>query len=136
MTFNVTGIDMGLEEDNQPIVYFYDETGYGGGRTTGGFQGDLRNYKLKYYDDNGDIASESYHGSRFSSDQTYSITLEWQTGANGYVKSIINGSEFSKPGSVDEHFTIGIGWPPAVRNGWAGAVYTEIVWPEGAKQVQ
>jgi len=134
ISFTVKGIDMDLEKDKQPIVFFYDSKGYGGGRTTGGFQGELRNYKLKYYSSNGQIASESYHGSRFSSSQSYNIVLEWQTGA-GFVKSTIDGKEFSKPGGVSETFTLGIGYAPTVP-GWEGAVYTNIVWPKGSKEIK
>lgn len=135
ITFNVTGIDMDLESDKQPIVYFYDNKGYGSGRTTGGFQGELRNYKLKFYDTNGNIASESYHGYSFRSSETYQVTLEWATGSNGFVASTVNGQEFRKYASVADTFTLGIGWPPS-GDGWNGAVWTNVVWPTGATQVQ
>ena len=99
---------------------------------TGGFQGELRNYKLKYYGSNGKIASESYHGVKFSSSQTYNVVLEWKTGGGGYVQSTVDGRPFMKVGSVSETFTLGIGNAPTVP-GFQGAVYTNIVWPAGAK---
>ncbi len=68
ISFSVKGVDMGLEEDKQPVVHFYDSHGYGAGRKTGGFHGELRNYKLKYYDLTNRCVSESYHGYRFRSD--------------------------------------------------------------------
>lgn len=135
MSFTVTGIDMDKEIDNQPIVHFFDSLGYGGGRATGGFQGDLRNYKLKYYGSHGILESEDYHGFVFKSDQSYDIVLEWKTGIEGYVQATVNGAVCNKPGAVAENFTVGIGWPPAVRNGWAGAVYTDIVWPKGSQKI-
>jgi hypothetical protein len=136
ISLTLTGVDMDLDRDSQPLIYFYDAKGYGGGRTTGGFQGDLRNFKLKYYGTHGEIESESYHGSRFRSTESYNIVLEWKTGNDGYVRSTINGSVFEKPGAVGESFTVGIGYPPAVRPGWDGAVYTNIVWPKGSKEVK
>lgn len=136
ISFSVTGIDMDLDRDSQPIVCFYDSKGYGGGRSTGGFQGELRNYKLKYYGTHGQIESESYHGYRFKSDQTYTVVLEWKTGSDGYVRSTVNGAVFEKPGAVASSFTVGIGYPPAVRPGWDGAVYTNIVWPKGSTEVK
>jgi len=135
ISFTVKGVDMDLEKDKQPIVHFYDSKGYGAGRTTGGFQGELRNYKLKYYGTSGQIESESYHGSTFRSDQSYDIVLEWKTGEDGFVQSTINGSVFNKPGGVAENFTLGIGYSPSVP-GWEGAVYTNIVWPKGSKEIQ
>jgi hypothetical protein len=135
MSFNVTGVSMGLEEDKQPIVHFYDKDGYGHGRSTGGFQGELRNYKLKYYDLTGNCVSESYHGYKFVRTQNYSVVLEWQTGKSGWVRSTIDGKEFSKPGGVSETFTLGIGYAPTVP-GWEGAVYTNIVWPKGSTEVK
>lgn len=136
ISFTVTGIDMDLDRDSQPIVFFYDSNGYGGGRTTGGFQGELRNYKLKYYGTHGEIESESYHGQRFRSTESYDIILEWKTGNEGYVRSTINGVPFEKPGAVADAFVVGVGYPPAVRPGWDGAVYTNIVWPKGSTELK
>lgn len=136
MSFTVTGIDMDLDRDSQPIAYFYDSKGYGGGRSTGGFQGELRNYKLKYYGSHGQIESEDYHGQRFRSTETYNIVLEWKTGTEGYVRSSVNGVPFERPGAVSSSFTVGVGYPPAVRPGWDGAVYTNIVWPKGSTEVK
>jgi hypothetical protein len=136
ISFSVKGIDMDLDRDKQPIVYFYDSKGYGHGRTTGGFQGELRNYKLKYYHQNGKIASETYHGYRFSSSQTYTVVLEWKTGANGYVRSTVDGKVFEKSGQVADTFTLGIGYPPPGTPGWDGAVYTNIVWPKGSTELK
>lgn len=136
MSFTVTGIDMDLEIDNQPIVYFYDTKGYGGGRTTGGFQGELRNYKLKYYGSHGQIESEDYHGFVFRSNLSYDVVLEWKTGTEGYVRATVNGAVCDKPGAVADSFTVGVGYPPAVRNGWDNAVYTNIVWPKGSTEVK
>ena len=136
ISFTVTGIDMDLEKDKQPIVHFYDSKGYGAGRTTGGFQGELRNYKLKYYGTSGQIESESYHGTKFRSTESYNIVLEWKTGREGYVQSTINGNVFQKPGAVSEAFTLGIGYPPSGTVGWDNAVYTNIVWPKGSTEIK
>lgn len=136
MSYSVTGIDMDLDRDSQPISYFYDSKGYGGGRSTGGFQGELRNYKLKYYGSHGEIESESYHGYRFRSDVVYNVVVEWKTGNDGYVRSTVDGKVFEKPGAVADSFTVGVGYPPAVRPGWDGAVYTNIVWPKGSSEVK
>jgi hypothetical protein len=129
ISFTVVGIDMDLDKDKQPIVFFYDAKGYGSGRTTGGFQGELRNFKLKYYGTSGQIESESYHGTKFRSTESYNITLEWKTGNDGYVQSTINGSVFQRGGGVADTFTLGIGYPPGGVSGWDGAVYTNIKWP-------
>ncbi len=135
MSYTVTGIDMDLEKDNMPISYFYDSKGYGGGRTTGGFQGDLRNYKLKYYGSHGQIESEDYHGFVFRSSNSYNVVVEWKTGPEGYVRATVDGKVCDKPGAVSDSFTVGIGYPPAVRKGWDTAVYTNIVWPKGSTAV-
>ncbi len=136
ISLTITGVDMDDQRDSQPLIYFYDGKGYGGGRTTGGFQGDLRNYKLKYYGSHGEIESESYHGTKFRSTETYNVVLEWKTGNDGFMRSTINGSVFEKPGAVADSFTVGIGYPPSVRPGWDGAVYTNIVWPKGENEVR
>jgi len=138
ISFTVVGVDMGLEEDKQPIVHFYDSKGYGGGRTTGGFQGELRNYKLKYYGADGELCSESYYVEpkgntpRWDGSTPRSVVLEWKTGNDGYVRSTVDGIPFEKPGPVSETFTLGIGYAPTVP-GWVGAVYTNVVWPKGSK---
>ena len=140
MSFTVVGVDMGLEEDKQPIVFFYDSKGYGGGRTTGGFQGELRNYKLKYYGSSGELCSESYYVQpkgntpRWNGSVARNVILEWKTGSDGYVTSTVDGIPFSKPGGISETFTLGIGNAPTVP-GWQGAVYTNIVWPKGSKEI-
>jgi len=140
ISFTVVGIDMDLDKDAWPIVYFYDSKGYTGGRGgSGGFNGELRSYKLKYYDASGKIASESYYVQpngntpRWSSRVARTVTLEW---GSGFVMSTVDGIPFRKPGSVPSTFTLGIGYPPAVRPGWDGAVYTNIVWPAGATKTR
>lgn len=134
ISFTVTGIDMDLDKTTQPIVFFYDSRGYNSGGTTGGFQGDLCNYRLRYTSANGNLASNSSHGSRFISNQSYNVVLEWKTGNEGYVRSTINGKVFEKPGAVANAFTLGIGYPPATSLGWDGAVYTNIVWPKDSTE--
>jgi hypothetical protein len=126
---------MDPERDSQPLIYFYDSKGYGGGRSTGGFQGDLRNYKLKYYGTHGQIESETYHHYDFDSTTSYNVVLEWKTGEDGFVKSTVNGQEFVGPGAVAESFTVGLGYAPSGQS-WDGAVYTNIVWPKGSKEVE
>ena len=140
ISFTVVGINMDLDKDAWPIVYFYDSKGYTGGKGgSGGFNGDLRSYKLKYYDASGVIASESYYVEpkgptpRWSSTMVRTVTLEW---GSGFVTSTVDGIPFRKPGSVSNTFILGIGYPPAVRPGWDGAVYTNIVWPAGSVKVQ
>jgi len=135
MSFTVTGIDMDLERDKLPIVYFYDDSGYGYGRTTGGFQGELRNYKLKYYGTSGQIESETYHHYVFHSEQTYNVVLEWKTGEDGFVRSTVDGQVFEAGGGVADSFTVGLGYAPS-GSSWDGAVYTNIVWPKGSKEVE
>lgn len=135
ISFSIKGVDMGLEEDKQPLVHFYDDNGYGAGRKTGGFHGELRNYKLKYYDLTNRCVSESYHGYRFSSDVTYNVVLEWKTGGDGYVRSIVDGKAFEKPGQLPETFTLGIGYSPNVP-GWDNAVYTNVVWPAKSTEIK
>jgi len=134
MSFSVTGIDMDLERDKLPIVYFYDDMGYGYGRTTGGFQGELRNYKLKYYGTSGQIESETYHHYTFRSTQTYNVVLEWKAGNDGFVRSTVDGQVFEAAGGVADSFTIGLGYPP-LGSSWDGAVYTKIVWPKNSKEI-
>lgn len=139
ISFTVVGIDMDLDRDAQPIVYFYDDKGYTGGKGgSGGFNGELRNYKLKFYDAYGTIRSESYYiqpkGStpRWRSTEARNVTLEWGT---DFVESSVDGIPFRKSGAVADTFYLGIGWPPAVRNGWEGAVYSNIVWPKGSTKI-
>ncbi len=138
MTFSIKGVDMDLESDKQPIVYFYDSHGYGGGRKTGGFHGELRNYKLKYYDLTDTCVSESYYvqpkGStpRWAKDMTRKVSIEW--GAD-FVETTVDGIPFRKPGQVATTFTLGIGYTPTVP-GWDNAVYTDIVWPKGSTEVK
>lgn len=136
ISFTVVGINMDLDKDAQPIIFFYDEKGYTGGKgASGGFNGDLRNFKLKYYDANGRIASESYYVEpkgntpRWDPSVARTVSLEW---GDGFVQSTIDGIPFNKPGLVPASFTVGIGYPPAIRAGWDGAVYTNIVWPAGS----
>ncbi len=128
MSFTVKGIDMDLEKDSRPIVYFYDDKGYGGGRTTGGFQGDLRNYKLKVFDVNGalmGIESEKY-GYQWNAGDSVDVTIEWTSSS---ITARVGGKVAVKSGSIPSSFTIGVGYPPAARPGWDGAVYTDIDWP-------
>jgi len=128
MSFTVKGIDMDLAKDNQPIVYFYDSKGFGGGRTTGGFQGDLRNYKLKVFDVNGalmGVESEKY-GYPWKSGDSVAVTIEWNSSS---ITARVGGIVAVKNGSIPNNFTIGVGYPPSARNGWDGAVYTDITWP-------
>jgi len=139
ISFTVVGINMDLEKDSQPIIFFYDGMGYTGGKGgSGGFNGDLRNYKLKYYDANGKIASESYYvepkGStpRWDPNVARTVSLEW---GDGFLESTVDGIPFRKTGSMPSSFTVGIGFPPSIRQGWTGAVYTNIVWPAGSKPV-
>jgi len=128
MSFKVKGIDMSLDKDSQPIVYFYDSKGFGGGRTTGGFQGDLRNYKLKVFDVNGELMgneSEKY-GYKWNAGDTVAVTIEWNSSS---ITARVGGVTAVKEGSIPNNFTIGVGYPPTARNGWDGAVYTDINWP-------
>jgi hypothetical protein len=138
ISFTVVGIDMDLDKDSQPIVYFYDDQGYTGGKGGRKFNGDLRNYKLKYYDDTGKCVSESYYiqpkGStpRWRSTEARNVTLEW---GDGFVESSVDGIPFRKAGVIPSTFYVGIGWPPAVRSGWEGAVFTNIVWPKNSTKI-
>lgn len=128
LSFTVKGIDMDKDKDSQPIVYFYDGKGYGGGRSTGGFQGDLRNYKLKVFDVNGDLMgdeSEKY-GYQWRTGDSVAVTIEWTTAA---ITARVGGTTAVKEGAIPSSFTIGIGYPPTSRNGWDGAVYSGIDWP-------
>lgn len=139
VSFTVVGIDMDLDKDAWPIVYFYDDKGYTGGKGgSGGFNGELRTYKLKFYDANGVIASESYYVEpkgntpRWDPNVARTVTLEW---GPDFVESTVDGIPFRKNASVPGSFTVGIGYPPSVRPGWDGAVYTNIVWPAGSTKV-
>jgi hypothetical protein len=128
MSFNVKGINMDPEKDSQPIVFFYDGSGYGGGRTTGGFQGDLRNYKLKVFDVNGELMgdeSEKY-GYEWKSADTVHVIVEWNASS---ITTTVGGVVAVKSGTIPSTFTIGVGYPPSSRPGWDGAVYTDINWP-------
>ena len=128
MSFNVKGIDMDTEKDSQPIVFFYDSKGYGGGRATGGFQGDLRNYKLKVFDVNGELMgdeSEKY-GYQWNSAETVHVTVEWNATS---LTTTVGGVVAVKEGPIPSTFSIGVGYPPSSRPGWDGAVYTDINWP-------
>ncbi len=140
LSFTVVGINMDLDKDAWPIIFFYDSKGYTGGKGgSGGFNGDLRNYKLKFYDANGVIASESYYVQpkgntpRWEPTVARTVSLEW---GSDFVTSTIDGIPFRKPGSVAGSFIVGIGYPPSIRNGWDGAVYTNIVWPAGSVKVK
>jgi hypothetical protein len=140
ISFTVVGINMDLDKDAQPIIFFYDGKGYTGGKGgSGGFNGDLRNYKLKFYDANGVIASESYYVQpkgntpRWDPSVARTVSLEW--GAD-YVQSTIDGIPFRKAGAVSNTIIVGIGYPPAIRVGWDRAVYTNIVWPAGATRIK
>ena len=128
MSFTVKGIDMDPEKDSQPIVFFYDSKGYGGGRTTGGFQGDLRNYKLKVFDVNGELMgdeSEKY-GYEWRPEDSVHVTIEWNSTS---LTATVGGTVAVKEGPIPSNFTIGVGYPPSSRPGWDGAVYTDINWP-------
>ena len=128
MSFTVKGIDMDPEKDSQPIVFFYDSKGYGGGRTTGGFQGDLRNYKLKVFDVNGELMgdeSEKY-GYEWRPEDSVHVTIEWNSTS---LTATVGGTVAVKEGPISSTFTIGVGYPPSSRPGWDGAVYTDINWP-------
>lgn len=138
-SFTVVGINMDLDKDAWPIIFFYDGNGYTGGKGgSGGFNGDLRNYKLKFYDANGVIASESYYVQpkgntpRWSSTVARNVTLEW---GSGFVESTVDGIPFRKNAAVSGTFTLGIGFPPSIRSGWDGAVYSNIVWPAGSTKI-
>lgn len=140
ISFTVVGIDMDLDKDAYPIIFFYDSKGYTGGKGgSGGFDGDLRNYKLKFYDSNGVIASESYYVEpkgntpRWNPAVARTVSLEW---GSDFVTSTIDGIPFRKPGSVSQTFIVGIGYPPSIRKGWDNAVYTEIVWPAGSTRIK
>ncbi len=140
ISFTVVGVNMDLDKDAYPIVYFYDSKGYTGGKGgSGGFNGELRSYKLKFYDASGVIASESYYVEpkgntpRWSQTVARAVTLEW---GSGFVESTVDGIPFRKNASVASTFTVGIGYPPTVRPGWDGAVYTNIVWPAGSTAVK
>jgi hypothetical protein len=140
ISFTVVGVNMDLDKDAWPIVYFYDHKGYTGGKGgSGGFNGELRSYKLKYYDASGVIASESYYVEpkgntpRWDPKVARSVTLEWGT---DFVMSTVDGIPFRKSSSVAGTFTLGIGYPPAVRPGWDGAVYTNVVWPAGSTKIK
>jgi len=138
ISFTVVGINMDLDQDAWPIIFFYDSKGYTGGKGVkggGGFNGDLRNFKLKFYDSNGVIASESYYVEpkgntpRWEPAKARTVSLEW---GPDFVMSTIDGIPFRKAGSVSGTFIVGIGYPPSIRAGWDNAVYTNIVWPAGS----
>jgi hypothetical protein len=140
ISFTVVGINMDLDKDAWPIIFFYDSMGYTGGKGgSGGFNGDLRNFKLKFYDSNGVIASESYYVEpkgntpRWDPAVARTVSLEW---GSDYVQSTIDGIPFRKAGSVSGTFIVGIGYPPSIRAGWDNAVYTNIVWPAGSTRIK
>ena len=140
ISFTVVGINMDLDKDAWPVIFFYDANGYTGGKGgSGGFNGDLRNYKLKFYDSNGVIASESYYVEpkgntpRWDPAVARTVSLEW---GPDYVQSTIDGIPFRKSGSVSGTFIVGIGYPPSIRAGWDNAVYTNIVWPAGSTRIK
>lgn len=131
MTFKVTGVDGDDDRDMQPIVYFYDDRGFTGGRGGAGFNGDLRNQKLKVYDVNDDLMG--FEGERYgydwNSSDTVSVTIEWT--ANSVTAQV--GDRWAvKNGPVANTFTIGVGLPPSARPGWTGLTFTDIVWPAGS----
>jgi hypothetical protein len=131
ITFTVTGVDDD-EPDSRAIVYFYDFKGWTGGRGGAGFNGELRNHKFKWYDANGKIRAETYHGTVFHSRDTHNVVVEWSAGG---MNCAIDGRLQQWGGPVAFPFTLGIGWPPGIRGGFAGAVYTNVVWPEGATKL-
>ncbi len=140
ISFTVVGINMALDQDAWPIIFFYDSNGYTGGKGgSGGFNGDLRNFKLKFYDSKGVIASESYYVEpkgntpRWDPAIARNVSLEW---GPDFVMSTIDGIPFRKAGSVSGTFIVGIGYPPAIRAGWDKAVYTNIVWPAGSTRIK
>lgn len=131
---------MDLDQDAWPIIFFYDSNGYTGGKGgSGGFNGDLRNFKLKFYDSKGVIASESYYVEpkgntpQWNPAVTRTVSLEW---GPDFVTSTVDGIPFRKAGSVSGTFIVGIGYPPSIRNGWDNAVYTNIVWPAGSTRIK
>ncbi len=128
LSFTVKGIDMDPDKDSQPIVYFYDSRGFGGGRTTGGFQGDLRNYKLKVFDVNGDLMGDEFerYGYEWNAGDSVAVTIEWTASS---ITARVGGAVAVKNGAIPSNFTIGVGYPPTARNGWDGAAYTNINWP-------
>lgn len=128
LSFTVKGIDMDPDKDSQPIVYFYDSKGFGGGRSTGGFQGDLRNYKLKVFDVNGDLMGDEFerYGYEWNSGDSVAVTIEWNASS---ITARVGGAVAVKTGAIPSNFTIGVGYPPTARDGWDGAVYTDIDWP-------
>ncbi len=136
ISFTVKGID-DEEPDSRAVVYFYDEQGYSGGYGTLGFEGELRNKKVKWYDIHGDNIAEDYHGVTFDEDQSYDVVLEWGT---DFIKCSINGNVVNHThGDTNSTFTLGIGYPPAGlrdRGGFQGAVYTNVVWPEGSVAIE
>lgn len=135
ISFTIKGIDDG-EPDNRAIVYFYDEQGYTGGVGGYGFEGELRNMKMKWYDIHGDNISENYHGVDFNEDQSYDIVLEWGT---DFIKCSIDGNVINHTyGTTASTFTLGIGYPPAGlrdRGGFDGATYTNVIWPAGSTEI-
>ena len=139
ISFTVVGINMDLDKDSQPIIFFYDSKGYTGGKGgSGGFNGDLRNYKLKFYDASGVIASESYYVQPKGNTPPWNpsvartVSLEW---GSDFVMSTVDGIPFRKSSSVPGTFVVGIGYPPSIRSGWDGAKYTNIVWPAGSTKI-
>lgn len=131
MSFKLTGVDMSEDVDMEPLVYFYDQRGFSGGRGGRGFNGDLRNQKLKVYDVHDDLMgheSERY-GYEWRSRDTVPCTISWDAGG---VSINVGGATFRKNGAVANTFTVGIGVPPESRPGWTGITFTDIVWPAGA----
>jgi hypothetical protein len=134
LTFNVVGIEN--EPDNQPIAFFYDAKAYTGGQTDGrGFNGEMRSQKLKVYAANGPLmGNESKkYGVNWKGSSTYKVKLEFTA---GYVRLFVNDVQVEqKDGLVSSVFTLGIGWPPKIRSGFAGAVYTDVHWPIGSTKI-
>jgi hypothetical protein len=140
ISFNVKGISAsdanGL--DNHNIAFGYDSKGYYGGSANSdgssgnGFEFELRNQKLKCFGTDGVLMGSEgkRYGVPWNPSLTYSVKIEW-TATN--VILTVNGAVVeNKPGKVANAFTLGIGYPPKVREGFAGAVYTDIHWPTGS----
>jgi hypothetical protein len=131
ISLTVKGIDDG-ESDKRTIVFFYDAKGYSQGRGGLGFEGEVRNHKMKWYDSNGHNIAEDYHGVVFNPADTHTITLSWTAG--GMSLSIDGAVRGTWSGSTTFPFTLGIGSAPNGPGGFAGAVYTNVTWPAGSTE--
>jgi hypothetical protein len=131
LSFTMTNVPTVSEDLVAHFAWGYEVgKGWTGGKGGGGAEFGLRTYKLKCYNLGGVYSgSEPRYTYPFARNKSVDVWIEW---TESKITTSVGGMVVSVNGRFPKQWVVGLGWPPAIRPGIDGAVFSNIKWPAGS----